>query len=278
MERNSLSRPLPRYERPPLSEVVCGVQFEPLEKLSVPQFGELWRKFKPTYSTCQETSPLPHTLERFEPSPTTEIQPPSIPFLPRIWFVHQDGSGIIQVQKDRFLHNWRGAGEDYPHYEQVMSLFRKHYRTFRRFLEEGDLGVTTINQYEMTYINHIPQRNGWEHLGDLGNVFPDFSWRKRNSWRPRDHRFLSRPDGCILHIVFDLPDRSGRLHVTIRDGINLKNQERLLSLDLTVRGVGADRSQSAMDVWYDTAHEWIVQGFADLCGQDIQQKIWARTR
>jgi len=271
---------LPKYEKPPVIEAVCGIQFKPLRKLLVPHFGELWGRYKPKYSKCQEAAPLTPTIERLSEVPGTDIQVAPELLLPRVWFVHQDGNGVIQVQRDRFLHNWRKAKpeDDYPHYESVISLFREHYNTFVEFLTDNELGTIEPLQYEMTYVNHILRGDGWHDPEDFSTVFPDFPWHSNEPWLTEQRRFLSIPNGRNLRVHFDLPNKSGRLHVTIRDGLLVEDQRPLLILELTVRGIGQDKSAEAMQSWFNLAHVWIVRAFADLTGKEIQDNTWRRIR
>lgn len=269
---------LPSYKNPPVIEVVCGIQFKPLEKLLVPHYGELWEKFKPDYEQCQENAPIVPAIERFDKLPATDIQIPSEPFLPRVWFVHKDGSGVIQVQRDRFLHNWRKTEADYPRYGRVINLFQAHYATFVAFLDDRELGTVEPLQCEMTYINHMPQSEGWEIMEDFSKVFPDFPWHSNDPWKPDKKRFLPTPEGRNLRLNFALPDKTGRLHVTIRNGVRLEDERAILLMELTVRGIGADKSAEAMKAWFDKARLWIVRGFADLTGKDMQDNIWRRAK
>ena len=278
MQQSETSTGLPSYDSPPVIEVVCGVQFKPLTKFLVVHYGDLWRKYKPEYDGCEETNPLVPIIERFGDSSSTDLQPPSEPFLPRLWFVHREKSGIVQVQRDRFLHNWKKAAGEYPHYEKVFNLFKDRYTTFLTFLAENKLGTVEPVQYEMTYVNHIPQPMGWETLNEFSKVFPDFPWHTEDPWKPGSKRFLPSPDGRNLSLNFSFPDQSGRLHVTIRNGVHRIGKHPVLLLDLTVRGIGPEKTKAAMVRWFDVAHEWIVRGFADLCGQEMQDNVWRRTR
>ena len=45
-------------------------------------------------------------------------------------------------------------------------------------------------------------------------------------------------------------------------------------MDITVRGF----NEGGMEKWFDIAREWIVRGFADLTGKDIQTKIFGIIR
>ncbi len=192
--------------------------------------------------------------------------------LPRVWFTQESGKGLIQIQRDRFLQNWMKAGEEdpYPRYRTVIGMFRERLSRFQEFLNEAQLGIIEPLQYEMTYVNHIPQGDGWETMQDIGEVFPDFAWRVN------EQRFLSVAEGVNWRTSFALPNHSGRLHVTIRNAKRRDDNRPILLFDLTARGIGKDMSPEAMWSWFDLAHEWIVCGFADLTHQEVQKNIWRK--
>jgi uncharacterized protein (TIGR04255 family) len=269
-----VSKGLPDYESPPVIEVVCGILFKSIDKLLAPHLGLLWEKYKSDYPICREVPPLTPVIERFGEQPRVDLQLADVPPLPRTWFVHKNDNGIIQVQRDRFLHNWKKIRpeDEYPRYPQVIKLFKDRLSQFESFLRENDLGVIEPHQHEMTYINHIPQGDGWSTLNEIGKVFPGFSLRAI------EHRFLPEPEGISWRTSFVLPDEAGRLHVTIRHAMLRDSNLPVLLLDLTVRGIGRDKSPEGMANWFDLAREWIVRGFADLTGDEIQKNIWRRKR
>ena len=261
------------FADPPVEEVVCGLQFKPLERFTVSHFGQLWETSKPEgYDTCQDTAPLFPVIEQFGADSATEVHGSVDPLLPRVWFLRSDGTGIIQVQRDRFLHNWKKAKPDrkYPRYKEVKRLFRARHASFADFLAKNQLGGIEPVQYEMTYVNHIVQGEGWHKLEDIGNLFPDFPWRLNES------RFLPVPPHRNLRLSFDLPDNVARLHVTIRDGVRRHDQKDILLFELTVRGMPANTSTEAMWSWFDLARDWIVRGFVDLTNQEIQKTVWRK--
>jgi uncharacterized protein (TIGR04255 family) len=267
------SKDLPDYERPPVIEVVCGILFKSIDTMLAPHFGLLWEKYKPEYPICREVPPLTPVIERFGEQPQIDLQLANVPPLPRTWFVHKNDNGIIQVQRDRFLHNWKKVRpeDEYPRYPQVIKLFKDRLAQFESFLIENDLGVIAPKQYEMTYVNHIPQGDAWTTLNEIRNVFPDFSLRAI-------HRFLPEPEGINWRTSYVLPDGEGRLHVTIRHAKLRDSGLPMLLLDLTVRGIGRDTSPQGMVGWFDLAREWIVRGFADLTGDEVQTNIWRRKK
>lgn len=270
----TVPKSLPDYESPPVIEVVCGILFKSIDKLLAPYFGLLWEKYKPEYPICREVPPLTPVIERFDEPPRVDLQLADVPPLPRIWFVHKNDNGIIQIQRDRFLHNWKKVRpeDEYPRYPQVIELFKDRLSQFESFLKENDLGIIEPTQYEMTYINHIPQGDGWTTLNDIRDVLPDFAIRAN------EDRFLPEPEGINWRTSFVLPDGAGRLHVTIRHAKLRDSGLPVLSLDLTARGIGSEKSPEGMAGWFDLAREWIVRGFTDLTGEEVQRNIWKRKK
>jgi uncharacterized protein (TIGR04255 family) len=258
----------PDYDNPPVIEVVCGVHFKSINNLLAPHLGLLWEKFKADYPNCREVAPLAPVIEEFREEKQFNIEFQEVPPLPRIWFIHKNNNGILQVQRDRFLHNWRKIKpeEEYPRYPKVIEMFKSMLSLFEFFLHENKFEKLTPLQYEMTYINHIVEGKGWSKLSEIGKVLPDFSFRQN----PK--RFLPDPEIINWRTSFLLPDEAGRMHVTIRNGSRKEGGEPLLLLDLTVRGLG----NGDMESWFNLARKWIVCGFADLTGDKIQKEIWGR--
>ena len=265
---------LPEFENPPVIEVVCGLLFKSIDSLLAPHLGVLWEKFKDEYPACQETAPLAPVIERFDETPPVQMELTDRPPLPRVWFVHRNENGIVQIQRDRFLHNWKKVRPDdaYPRYATVIKMFGERLTTFESFLEETKLGSIEPLQYEMTYVNHIPKGDGLETFNRVGDVFPDFGWR------PDESRFLQTRESFTCRTSFTMPDETGRLHATIRSAVRRDDNLPIILFELTARGMPNDRSKEAMWAWFDLAHEWIVRGFADLTGENMHKNIWKRTR
>ena len=270
---------LPEYKTPPLVEVACGVQFAPIKELLVPHFGLLWELYRAEYPKCMQAPPLARVVERFTDNEGGAVQNVGvlafdpIPPLPRIWFIHDTDTAVIQVQTDRFLYNWRRVPDaDYPRYGQVVQAFDKHFSTFTRFLHEYEFGPPIPSQFELTYVNHIPQGMGWKVLGDIGNVFPDLGWR------PSRGRYLPDPDEISWKLSSLLPSGDTRLHATVGRMMLDQTKPPLLTFELTARGFGGDSSDMAREAWFNRAHEAIVHAFADLTSDVVQEQVWGRLR
>lgn len=269
---------LPEYENPPVTEVVCGVLFKPLEKFRLPHFGLLWKVIENQYPNCQEVAPLLPAIERYGVQEEQEQQQLQIAFgdmpLPRIWFLDSTGTALLQLQRDRLLHNWKKSRptDAYPRYRVVIEKFKEQMAIFEIFVKEHALGTIEPLQYEMTYVNHIAKGEGWADLTELGSVF------RGHEWQGQKGDFLPPIEHVSLRSAFVLPERQGRPHISIRDAKRPDDGQSVLVFELTVRGFPGDRSRDAMWRWFGGAREWIVRGFTDLTSPDIQKNVWRRTR
>jgi uncharacterized protein (TIGR04255 family) len=261
---------LPEYENPPLIEVVFGIQFTEIKELKAAHTGAFWEKIgKAEYPECQEMPTLAHIVEEYgQPS----SKPPSIervdlPPLPRLFFITKEKNNLIQLQRDRFLQNWRKLHHEtkYPRFIELFPRFLKSFEIFTNFIGGLGLGSPKPDQYELTYVNHVSQGNSWTSLGDIEKVFPDFRCRISDS-------FLPEPEDVAWRRTYSLPKATGRLHVSMQRGIDKETQRAVLVLNLTARGF----SKNNLEDWFNTAHEWIVRGFTDLTGHDVQETVWKR--
>ncbi len=270
----TVSADLPDYGNPPVNEVVCGILFKPLMNMLTPYVGLLWEKYRDEYPICQEAPPIIPIIETQGDHPADQKPEfAEIPPLPRVWYVHKDGNGVIQVQRDRFLHNWRKLNQKdkYPRFEKVFGMFTKHLQAFNSFLNDHRLGAISPLQFELTYVNQIQQGEGWKTNADLGRIFADFAWRVKE-------RFLPAPESVNWRTSFLLPNKCGRLHMTVRDALHREDGRPLYIFELTARGFLGSGSQQDMKEWFALGHEWIVRGFTDLTDETTQRTVWERIR
>lgn len=265
---------LPEYEKPPLAEVICGTTYKPLDKFVASHMGILWGQFQPDYPKVEELAPLSSPIEIFQGQQIpTELEFTTVPPLPRQRFTSKDGNNVIQIQRDRFIFNWRKVNQDdsYPRYLKVIESFEEKLSIFENFLQSGNINVEPI-QNELTYINQIPQGDLWETIQDIRNIFPkiDLSF---------NGLILKEPETTNWRISFVLPNNLGRLHTVIRTNAErVSDGKPLIMFELTVRGMNQEQSKLNRKAWFDSAREWIVKGFTDLTSEEIQNKIWERRK
>src|SRR5947209_5863336 len=177
-----MSRPadLPDFDNPPVVETVLSVQFESITGLHTAHLGLLWNEFRATFPACEERPPLDRIIEQFPETSRARVglQLQALENLPvpRLCFLSQRGNEMIQVQASRFIKNWRkeGEGERYPHYDETIKpMFERDFKTFIAFLEKNKFEAPSIDQCEVTYVNHILSGagEGWETFSDFDEIF-----------------------------------------------------------------------------------------------------------
>ncbi len=270
-----------KYPTPPVVEVVCGIQFNTLQKLLTPHLGSLWELYqKEGYTECEEHPPLPRRIEPLHraPLPHITLNKETAPPFPRIWFLHETSDKIIQIQRDRFIFNWRAfkPGSQYPGLDSIVNDFEKHFRCFEDFMMMQGERIKQI-QYELSYLDHIPRGEEWENLGDLGLIL------NRLIAKGRKEHFLDRAESVNWRTSFQL-SADARLSVAIRNRI-LPQKKEVLQIEWTARGPLARPSTSTKEnsamlppsrEWFKLAREHIRQKFMSLFNEDVQTKMWGK--
>lgn len=264
---------LPDYDKPPVVEVAMGVQFAPIEQFSAAHVGLYWGAIRDTFSRVEEQAPIAHIVER----PADQQAPTGASFailpkpeLPRIWFIDTSGNCIIQIQRDRFLHNWRklNPSDKYPRFPSVQEGFFRYWTGFTDFLADQALEVKP-DQCELTYVNFIGKGEGWETMADLSSLFTNFVWRTRTG-------FLPIPENVRWSLRFPFPEEMGRLHVDVVPVRVQPGNDLAIRFSLTARGRPSNiEDVDSMKQWYELAREWIVKGFADLV-DEVTDTLWEK--
>jgi len=257
---------LPKYKNPPVIEVVIGVSFEPVEKLLSVHYGSFWETIRDEYPNSEDNPPL---ME--EPLTTQiQIQVLAAPPLRRVFLIHTDGTYLMQLQPDRFIHNWRKTkdSDQYPNFEAAKEKFDRGWKLFGRFLEGKGLGTPRLKRYEMSYINHIVGTPGSFPV-EAERYLPVFGWADA-----RFEKFLPDPQVLGLDLRFAMPSDKGTLRASVKHGKRKTDDADVVVLEMTAQGP-ARSDGSDMELWMELAHEWIVRGFTDLTSKAAQEG-WGR--
>ena len=277
MTTKSSSRSLPDFDNPPVVETLLDVSFEPLWSWHAAHFGSYWERIRREYPDIEDQPPVMLERELFgeeKGQRRAEIFPfhPSQPPV-RCWFVSESKSRLIQVQIDRFIHNWRkhpdNATEKYPHYEEVIRPeFEIEWSRFCHFLKEESIGEPQVQQCEVRYINHIELSEGWQ---TYLNVV-----RSLDSWPGSEvNGFLPTPEDLQATISYLMPNNKGRLRIIVEPGIRNLDAKPVLQLSLVARGRPASSMTADILEWFDLGREWIVRGFTDFTTEKMHT-IWHR--
>jgi uncharacterized protein (TIGR04255 family) len=268
----------PHFKTPPVGEVALSVQFEPLQALHAVHFGLLWQEFRDTYPKTQEHQPLPPVTEKFgvhTPFPqglnfSFGVASPTL----RCWFLNEDETQLIQVQQDRFIHNWRkrqdGQGPTYPRYRVLRESFKAELGTFFRFLEKEGVGLAKPNQCELVYVNQINVRSvGLVDHGDFSKIV--------TAWSDLGDPLLSRVENVGINARYFIKNQSGepigRLHITFNPLFIQGQNEPAYQAQFLGRGAPLGEGLEGVFEFLDKAHEYAVRAFLAVTSPSLQE-MW----
>lgn len=166
----------PDWKRPPVIEVVLGVQFAQIAGLSNGHLGLFWHNLRSGYPKADDATPVPLTLEIFGEGPDFGV--PGIGIGPasgdsRLRLRSGDGSRMVQIQNGWLLANWmKRPNAAYPGYTGVLEQFSKAHAEFAEFLVAEGLPPISPDVWEVTYIDHIPRGTVWQNWSDIPKVVP----------------------------------------------------------------------------------------------------------
>jgi uncharacterized protein (TIGR04255 family) len=274
-----MQTPMPDYTDPPVVEVALSVQFEPIASLHTTQIGLLWQEFRDRFPTVEEHPPLEPVFERFGATPKlsargVQFQVMPAPPVPRCWFLNQPGTELIQVQSDRFVHNWRRntGQENYPRYQHLRETFSHELGAFHKFLEREGLGSLCANQCEITYVNHIVSGRTWNDLGDLDKILTMFTLQYSD-------QFLGKPEDIRTAIRYVIRDTQGepigRLHVVTEPGYRTSDDRPIYVMNLTARGRPMGEGIDGILSFLDLGRDWVVRGFTSITTPQMHAE-WRR--
>lgn len=265
---------LPKFEHPPVVEVALGVQFEPVPKLDGSWIARFWfEEARERFPEWIEAPALPPTIEWFG----IPGQPRHVMFrlgsgavANRAVFQDEPKTGLLQLQQDRLVRNWRmvGTGNAYPRYESIRDSFASEVSQLRAFLTKHQLGEVVPNQCEVTYVNHIPV-DDVNNLGQIGTLLAPWSGRLSDGW-------LIAPETVEVashHRILIDGSPVGRLHIALQPGYD--GTEAMFVLTLTARGRPHGPNDADVLAFLDLGHEQIVRGFTSVTSTEMHTK-WGR--
>lgn len=263
---------LPDFERPPLDEVVLGIQFAPLP-LRLVDVGAFHACISDNYPHAVDVPPLGPSFETFGLVP---FQPLPFPLMVgaqwRCWFLSENDEYLIQLQPDRLLTNWRvrPGGDSYPRFSEIRRRLGEAAELFLKFIRNRSLPDPQINQCEVTYFNKVAMPDGVE-FGDLGMLLKGAGVLGCQS---RERKF---PEGQMSFARI-LNDEGGspfaRLRVDVGAGFEI-GRGKIWVMNLTVRGRPFPDSSFMPAKFFDLAHIEIVKTFAEISTKEMQEK-WGR--
>jgi uncharacterized protein (TIGR04255 family) len=258
-------RELPDFDRPPVVEVVLGVEFQPVPNLGAANLTRLADGWVERYPLLEEMPPLPPSPlpgSQFDlPGVVVSVGAPAV----RMWRLSAARDQLLQVQRDRLLLNWqRQEAATYPHYDQLRPPFRDALSDLVTFVEREGLGTVRPTAAEVTYVNRLDQDPDGttalrqtirgaslqsERLGRPGVLRINQAWNREHEGRP-----------AVLSITADSTPIGGAI-------LSLSYREALLSSFQVIDVLAA----------LDRGHADIVTTFLEVTTDEMHAR-WGRRR
>lgn len=264
---------LPKFDKPPVMEMVIGVEFAELPKWGIPHFGLFWGQIRKDYQHCSVRPPLASLIEIFGQPEKREISlnfplvgPPEL----RCWYSDKTQTWLIQVQRDRFVHNWRKTSPEslYQRFYKQRQRFEDEWQLFRNFVTTEGLGDLQIRQCEVTYFNHIEPVAGQEAMSNLSEMFPCWSGNSAGN-------FLPPPEVVSFNASYVIPENRGRLHISAQPVFRHADAKEIIQLTVTAKVIPSSTDFADALKAIDLGHEWAVRGFADFTSAKLHA-LWER--
>lgn len=245
-----------------LVEVAFSVGFEELHRMLRYELDDLRDQKYAQFPNDEEKAPHKPFIEA--PDGALVALPSASPITNiRRWFSSEDGSGLVQVQRNWFARNWRvtrphagnGAVIPYPGYASLRSDFAESLQGLIDFADAAGLGEFKPLQCEISYRFQLPAEGLWEGPGRLDRVASMFS-ANRGSYLPdmEAMRIITQ-----YAMVDEAGKRRGRLYgrletATAEDGSDF------LILTMFARGIPDGHRPEDVYAFQDDGQQWIVNG------------------
>lgn len=262
------------FERPPVVEVVLGVQFD-RAAVDLEVLAEFATAIKAEFPMREQVEPLARSTESFaRPAngPRFEFRFGGPP-LPRTWFLGADQRLLVQLQADRLMLNWRRVelGDTYPRYATLRPKFDALREQVGGIISRLGRDRPVVDQVEVTYINelagtHEPAPDRHPPLAGMLTTIVDLG----------SGGFLPLPEdvGYLARFRIPAPDGSGepigRLLVSTDAAYRKADQQPIYLLKLTANFVGRLTTEESVIDMLNIGRSWVVNGFLQLTTPEIQ--------
>lgn len=263
-------RTIQHFDNPPVIETVLGVQFDPSPKIHNALLAIFWDSLGKEWPNVEEVPCLDQQFEQFDDKRAWSTLGQfhvrlSQENSARLRITNPARTRMIQVQNGRFHYNWMKNGqENYPQYDVVRGEFDKEFERFNSFLAERGISSVKINQWEVTYINHITKGPAWDSPSDWPQLFRGFPTMAYD-------RVVN--DTFTLNTTYEIKPQLGRLHANMRHGFIGSPSEKkdVVRIELTARGSAND--SSTLDAGLNLGREIVVNAFHSLTSEKCHS-IW----
>jgi uncharacterized protein (TIGR04255 family) len=267
----------PAFDNPPVIEALIGVQFVPLLDYTNGHAGWFWRDcLGEGWPRTVDVPALPDQFERFGEERVFGLAQLGFTLLQtkpsdRLQIINGDDDRVVQVQSSRFIFNWRKRNQNYPRHRQARAEFSQLYGRFRDFAARTGLGTLVPNQWELTYINHIPRGELWQDPADWHRILPGLL---REPASAPGVRFESAHGEWR----YEIEPARGRVHLSVQHAKTPGDAgSEVLVFHFTARGAVSEEPGWGLDDGLDRGHDEISRLFIQLTSPEAH-RVWGRKR
>ena len=254
-----------RFENPPINELVIATYFNPVQfSVQNEHVGVFWSKIRNEFPKVRQQQPVGSLTALGLTGPNPDVFP-----MPRFWFISEDDTHLIQLQKNAFMFNWRRRETDYPQYAgRLKPDFDRYYNVFEEFVrEETGISELKVEESELTYVNLIKPGAYWSGPRDTRAVLPFIQIPEFVAAADKNVAFQN----TFNHVLED----DLHLRITVRSGDTAENPgSPVLIFELSARGPAQDPGKAAIDKWFDRAHEAITRCLLEITSDEVRTNHW----
>jgi len=186
-----------------------------------------------------------------------------------------DETRMVQLQNGMLVFNWRRVSDatSYPRFTTTKPALDALIQQFEAFVSEHSLGAFEPEQWEVTYVNHVPRGTVWKSPADWHLVIPGLLGPATTAAES-----VSSPlETMSGEWHFEIAPRRGRLHVNLHHGWVGPSQSspEVLVVVLAARGPVAEEGQAGLDKGLNEGHLAVVETFARVTGSQAHMS-WER--
>ncbi|OGT20931.1 MAG: hypothetical protein A2V90_00110 [Gammaproteobacteria bacterium RBG_16_57_12] len=264
---------LPKFDNPPVIETILSAQFEHLDIFSNAHAGWFWKNYLDNqWIQVQEVPRIDDQFERFGNERgwilNRGLRIAHAPQSERTQIIRSDWQRMIQVQDSRFIYNWRKGASNYPSYDEILPEYQELLDKFEGFVINAGNKKLRFNQWEVSYVNHLPKGELWESPKDWDKILI-------NLMAPAATVVGSNLDGFNGEWSLAIGDNKGRLYIAIKHArVGAADGDEIMVIQLTARGPVEDDRLGLIN-GFNLGREMIVRSFADMTSDDAH-RFWKR--
>lgn len=245
------------------------MQFDPLRNFGSAQLGVFWKELGSDWPFVSDAPAVDPIFEKFE-FPNIWEQAALVKLSSRtdvrLQIRNATRDRMIQVQNGRFFYNWLRTSESkYPSYDVVRPGFDERWEQFREFIvSQSNDHVVRPNQWEILYVNHMPQGTLWNELCELPQILTFLN-------QPDCEGIEVQSDGIAGEWRFEILPRKGRLYVRL--GMKVRKDGETPCVVLTLLARGQVDGECTLHDGLELGHATITNAF-DRITTATAQKHW----